>query len=89
MSANHERPGCGEEKTDGTCTTGCCGRSVRRRATKGEVTAPTTPSCVPAWKTKAVLEEGARDPNAAPFGGSWTEEVRLDATAPGTATPSP
>ena len=33
---------------------------------------------VPAWKKRA-LEEKA-DPNSAPFGGSWTTEMQVDAT---------
>mmetsp|Transcript_18585 Transcript_18585/g.28704 ORF Transcript_18585/g.28704 Transcript_18585/m.28704 type:complete len:134 (-) Transcript_18585:199-600(-) len=34
---------------------------------------------VPAWKKKA-LEEGATDPMAAPFGGSWNVESSLSAS---------
>ena len=87
---SHERPGCGEGKTPGTCANGCYGRSVWRRGS-AEAAAPPTPVEVglPAWKKKALALEGSSDPHAAPFGGSWREEASVDATAPVTATPSP
>ena len=35
---------------------------------------------MPAWK-KAALESGNSDPTAAPFGGSWTTEAMVSASA--------
>ena len=90
MADSHERPGCGEGKTPGTCANGCCGRSVRRRG-GAEAAAPMPPVNLgpPAWKKKTLALEGSGDPHTAPFGGSWREEASVDTTSPVTTAPSP